>query len=54
MYDPLKQKLIFKDAVEIFKGESSPKIRENHPKFTVQPKTAQSPAPLNLVNSRRP
>jgi hypothetical protein len=44
MYDPLKQKLFFKDAVEIFKDESAPEIRENPPKVTLQPKTAQAPA----------
>jgi hypothetical protein len=58
MYDPLKQKIFFKDAVEIFRGEFSPEIRENPPKVTLQPKTAQAPAsplaPRNNVNSRRP
>jgi hypothetical protein len=57
-YDPLKQKLFFKDVVEIFRDESNPYIIKNPPKFTLQPNTTQSPtspcAPRNLVNSRRP
>jgi hypothetical protein len=57
-YDPLKKKLFFKDAVEIFRGESALEIREKISKVTVQPKTSQalaSPsAPKNPVNSRRP
>jgi hypothetical protein len=44
MYDPLKQKLFFKDAIEIFTGVSTPKIVENPPKFILQPNISQSPA----------
>jgi hypothetical protein len=54
----LKQKLFFKYAVEIFRGESTPEIRENPPKVTLQPKTAKAPTspptPRNPVNSEDP
>jgi hypothetical protein len=57
MYDPLKQKLFFKDAIEIFKGISPPEIVENPPKVILQPNISQAPAspptPKNPVNSRR-
>jgi hypothetical protein len=42
-YDPLKQKLFFKDAIEIFKSIPTPKIVDNSPKFTFQPKLVQAP-----------
>jgi hypothetical protein len=57
MYDPLKQKMFFKDAIEMFKSIPIPEIVENFPKFTFQPKLAQdstSPStPRNLVIPKR-
>ena len=43
-YDPLKQKLFFKDAIEVFHNTPSPEMRENHPQLTVYPKMEQVPA----------
>jgi hypothetical protein len=37
MYDPLKQKMCFKYAIEIFRGVSAPKMVENPPKVILQP-----------------
>jgi hypothetical protein len=57
MYDPLKQKLFFKDALEIFIGASTLEIVENPPKFILQPNISQAPTsphtPMNPINSRR-
>jgi hypothetical protein len=52
-YDPLKQKLFFKNEIEVFQSILSLKMEENPPQPIVYPKIVQvlsSPlAPRNLV-----
>jgi hypothetical protein len=43
-YDPLKKKLFFKDAIEVFQNIPSHEMQENPPQPTVYPKMAQVPA----------
>jgi hypothetical protein len=42
-YDPVKQKLFLKNAIEIFKSIPTPEIIDNPPEFTSQPNLAQAP-----------
>jgi hypothetical protein len=56
-YDHVKQKLLFKNAIEIFKSIPTLEIMENPPKLPSQPNLAQSPtsppAPRNFSIPRR-
>jgi hypothetical protein len=59
MYDPLKQKLFFKDAIEVFQSIPGPEIEENPPHPTIYPKIVQfptsPPAPRNpIILMRQP
>jgi hypothetical protein len=51
MYDPMKQKLFFKYAIEVFQSIPGPEIEENPPHPTIYPKISQfptsPPAPRN-------
>ena len=38
MYDPMKQNLFFKDAIEVFKSIPGPKMEENPPQPIIYPK----------------
>jgi hypothetical protein len=52
-YDPLKQKLFFKNSIEVFQNIPSPKMQEKPPQLIFYPKISQvhasPPAPRNLV-----
>ena len=59
MYDPLKQNLFFKDAIEVFQNIPSPKMQEKPPQPIVYPKMvhvpASTPTPRNpIVIPRQP
>jgi hypothetical protein len=57
MYDPVKQNLFFKDAIEIFKSIPNMEIIANAPKVVSQPNLSQAPtspsAPKNSSIPRR-
>jgi hypothetical protein len=46
MYDPLKQKLFFKYAIEVFQNIPSPKMKKKPPQTMVYPKIVQVPASI--------
>jgi hypothetical protein len=56
-YDPLKHKLFFKNALEVFQSIPLPEIEENPPEPTIYPKIPQFPTsprvPRNPVISMR-
>jgi hypothetical protein len=56
-YDPLKQKLFFKDAIEVFQSIPSCEMQENPHQSIVYPKVAQvstsPPAPRNPIGIPR-
>jgi hypothetical protein len=59
MYDPMKQKLFFKNAIEVFKNITIPEMQEKPPQLIVYPNISQvlasSPAPRNpVVTMRQP
>jgi hypothetical protein len=53
MYDPLKQKILFKNSIEVFQNIPVPKMKEKPPQPIVYPKIMQvpssPPAPRNPV-----
>jgi hypothetical protein len=53
MYDPLKQNLFFKNAIEVFKSIPGPEMEEKPPHPIIYPKIAQVPSspptPRNLI-----